>query len=155
MKRRKSIYILLPIVIFIWATVLYQLFSYTAATPVVVENREILHEKVSGLKPIDTSLLNVNYRDPFLGKVYRITAPIKHTLRSKPKEPPIVWPLIIYKGMVSDERGSNGVFMLIIDGKTMLMKKGSSEKGVVILEGNRQSVTLGFSNKRNIIYLKP
>jgi flagellar basal body-associated protein FliL len=70
MKNKKSIYILLPIVLFIWGTVMYQFFSFSGIDHKTISESNGFKIKPLQLKERDTFSINVNYRDPFLGKVH-------------------------------------------------------------------------------------
>lgn len=147
MKNRKSIYILLPIVLFIWGLVVYQFYSF-ARNEVKSNEKNSFTFKPIAIKPRDTSSINVNYRDPFLGKMYsnntKIVSPKRSTKVTKPELPktPIILQTILYKGIVSDTKNKTRVFMLIIGRRTFLMKKGDTENDVLLKEGNRESITV-------------
>ena len=145
MKNKKSIYILLPIVLVIWGSVAYQFLSFSKNEEKSKENSAFTFKPIA-IKPRDTSSINVNYRDPFLGKMYSNKTKSVSTKRStqatKPELPktPMILQTILYKGIVSDTKDKTKVFMLIINGRTFLMKKGDTENEVLLKEGNRESV---------------
>jgi hypothetical protein len=147
MKNKKSIYILLPIVLLIWGLVVYQFFSFSKNEAVVVsENNDFAFKSIE-FKTRDTSSINVNYRDPFLGKMYSGNTNVvskKSVGSRKPVLPktPIILQTILYKGIISDTKDKTRVFMLIINGRTYLMKKGDSESDVFLKDGNRESITV-------------
>ncbi len=156
MKNKKSIYFLLPTVLFIWGTVLYQFFSYSKDDEQIEISSGTINLKPLSLKERDTFSIDVYYRDPFLGKMY---LPVNHKIVNKKSqknikiEEPIVWPSIVYKGIVSDVKEKNKVFMLIINGKTFLMKKGDVENEILLKEGGRESVYVKYKGNFNIILL--
>lgn len=148
MKSKKSIYVLLPIVLLIWGLVINQFFSFSSNDfKGVVESKEYALKPLK-LKPRDTSAINVNYRDPFLGKIYlpknQNTNKRKMVKRTNPKlnAEPIILATIVYKGIVSDTKEKKKVFMLIINGQTFLMKKGDVENEVLLKDGNRESINV-------------
>jgi hypothetical protein len=163
MKNKKHTYILLALVLFIWGAVMYQFFSFSNAN-----EENLIVSKEFNLKPIeiktrDTFSINANYRDPFLGKTFEdknssITS-AKKGIKKKPKEPKVeevfVWPKILYKGIVSDTKDKNKVFMLIIEGQTFLMKIGSTEKEVFLKEGDRESIYIKYKGRLNLILIEP
>ena len=157
MKNKKNIYFLLPLVLFIWGAVLYQFFSYSDDGKLIEAASENSHLKPLSIKERDTFSIEVKYRDPFLGKVYNEN-PVKVSRKNTAKKitkvaEPIVWPSIIYKGIVSDSDGKTKVFMLIINGKTFLMKKGDVEYDVFLKDGDRESVYVKYKGNLNIILL--
>lgn len=154
MKNKKSIYILLPLVLFIWGAILYQFFSFTSSEdiPPVISNG-------ISLKPIkmvkrDSIAINTNYRDPFLGKMYS-TEKVKSTKKkaSSKKLEPLVWPTIQYKGIVSDTKEKSRIFMLVINNQTHLMKKGQTENEVYLKEGDRESVYVKYKGQLNLFMI--
>ncbi|GGF10418.1 hypothetical protein [Flavobacterium limi] len=158
MKNKKNIYILLPIVLLVWGGVLYQLFSFTSEDEVnVVENREFAIKPLK-IKERQTFAINVNYRDPFLGKMYAPEKAVKKTQSSKANKKPkpeetIVWPTILYKGMISDSKDKKKVFILIIDGKNYYMKTGDTQNEVFLKDGNKESVYVKYKGNLNLIML--
>lgn len=157
MKSKKSIYILLPVVLFIWGMVLYQFFSYSNDDELIEVSSVNLHLKPLSFKERDTFSIDVAYRDPFLGKMYKANASngIKKSTIKKPikTEQPLLWPTIVYKGIVSDSKDKTRVFMLIINGQTFLMKKGDIENDVFLKDGNRESIYVKYKGNLDIILL--
>lgn len=155
MKNKKSIYILLPLVLFIWGTVMYQVFSFSAnEEEVMVPTNEI------SLKPIkiskrDSVVIDTDYRDPFLGKMYS-TEKVKSTKKkaSPKKLEPLVWPTIQYKGIVSDTKEKSKIFMLVINNQTHLMKKGQTENEVFLKDGDRESVYVKYKGQLNLFLIE-
>jgi len=145
MKNKKNIYILLPVVIVLWGLVIYRFFSY--ATPGANENTQAVSFSV---KPVtvqqrDTIVLDVNYRDPFLGKMYSREMPKKASGNRKiTVKEPIQWPQVIYKGIVSDTKNNKKVFMLIVNGQTHLIKEKETVEGISLKSGNRHSITIKY-----------
>lgn len=159
MKNKKTIYILLPVVLLVWGKVVYQFFSF-AASDVILENTPIdLNLKPFKLKERDTFSINVNYRDPFLGKIFvtelSVDSKIKTTEIKKvsKQEGIIIWPSIIYKGIVSDTKNHIKIYMLIIGGKTCLMKKGETEYEVSLKDGDNESIYVKYKGNLNLIML--
>ncbi|WP_136667688.1 hypothetical protein [Flavobacterium sp. H122] len=163
MKNKKNIRILLPLVILIWGAVMYQFFTFSKSDQ---ENVAIQEPVVKPLmfKKREPITINVNYRDPFLGKVYvtkinknsnHIFKKVAKTVKPIPdKIESIVWPTISYKGIVSDAKSKNKVFMLIIDGRTFLMRASNKENGVYLVEGDRESVEMEYKNESKIILIE-
>lgn len=160
MKNKKNIYILLPLVLFVWGAVLYQVFSFTKSDEVTsTDNTEfnIKPLKISQRKSFD---INVNYRDPFLGKMYAENTDSKAKGNSpkaakvsKPKEV-LVWPTILYKGMISDSKEKNKIFMLVIDNKNYYMKIGDTENEILLKSGDKESIYVKYKGNLNLIMLQ-
>lgn len=158
MKNKKSIYILLPLVLFIWGAVVYQFFSYTNDEIPDVQNQNIA-VKPFVIKPPDTTSITVNSRDPFLGKM--TTSENKPTVSSSKKEykepkvkEELIWPDVKYKGIVSDVKDKVKVYMVIINGKTFLMRKGDKEEGVKLKDGDRETVYLLYQRDLKVVFIQ-
>lgn len=161
MKNKKTIYILLPIVLLIWGAVMYQFFSFSTTEELQTTTSDAFVLKPITLKKRDTVTINVKYRDPFLGKMYAekgngtIAKKKATNLKKVPKiVEPIVWPTIVYKGIVSDTKAKNIVFMLIINGQSFLMRKGETENEIFLKEGDRESVYVKYKGNLNLILLQ-
>lgn len=162
MKHKKSIYFLLPLVIFIWGSVMYEFFSFSNDQEIEQKNGSQDDDFSLEFKKREITRINVMYRDPFLGKVYRESnariVSSKKAVVPKGKQPKIeetiVWPALQYKGIVSDTKEKNKVFMLIINGKTFLMKAGETENEVYLKSGDRTSVLVNYKGKPDLIFLE-
>lgn len=143
---------------------MYQFFTFSDN-----EVSELVPQAEIALKPLnfkeqDSVPFNVNYRDPFLGKTFisnenkSVTISTKsNSKKSQKKVEPIetiIWPTILYKGIVSDTKEKNKVFMLIIDGKTFLMRAKNNENGVVLVEGDRESIEVVYKRETKLILLE-
>lgn len=150
MKNKRSIYILLPVVLLIWGLVAYQFFSFATEAPEAVDQAGVINFEPIQIRSADSSAFSVDYRDPFLGKMYNANM-VKRTLKKKHpvakmpvKKEPIVFPKIAYKGIVSDTKDKMRVFMIIINGHTYLMRKGETESEVLLKDGNKEMVVIKF-----------
>jgi len=159
MKSKQRIYILLPIVLLIWGVVLFQFFSFSASDDVLENTTTEVTIKPFKLKERTKFLINVNYRDPFLGKIYATQEVSKKNIKivkakkaSKPEET-IVWPTILYKGMLSDSKEKNKRFMLVISDKNYFMKIGDTENDIFLKEGDKESIYVKYKGDLNLIML--
>lgn len=158
MKNRKSIYVLLPIVLLIWGILINQFLSFSVSDTVLKNTTSEFSIKPFKLKERNQFYINVNYKDPFLGKIHSpqiINIP-KNTIKAKnkPKTEEIIdWPTILYKGIVSDTKDKKRIYMLVINGKTCLMKKGSTENEVHLKDGDKESIYVKYKGALNLIML--
>ena len=102
-QKKKTIYILMPIVILVWGFVFYQLYGYFFSTPSYANTEEKTIINIDEIKK-DTFSIVANYRDPFLSqkKIQTVSHPVvSKTNRSTTKKnsaPTVLkWPLIQYK----------------------------------------------------------
>ena len=156
MKNKRNVYILLPIVIGIWGMVIYTFFSFTSPEMPIENNIGTLNIKPLVVKEKDTFSIKVNYRDPFLGKMHQPKTAGKKPLKkiAKKEEEVIVWPSIIYKGIVSDNKEKKKVFMVVINGQTFFMKENDSQSDVLLKGGDRKTITVRYMNKLNKIAIQ-
>lgn len=161
MKNKKNIYILLPIVLFVWGCVLYQVFSLARYDEGISTENNFYTIKPLQIKARQKFTIDITYRDPFLGKMYvsekgpQIKTKSSNVNRPiKPKET-VVWPSILYKGLISDSKeNKKQIFILIIDGKNYYMKIGDTQEGVFLKTGDRESVYVKYKANLNLIMLQ-
>lgn len=155
MKNKKSIYILLPLVLFIWGTVMYQFFSFSSSEDVPTVTSNGISLKPIKISKRDSVAINTNYRDPFLGKMYSTEIVKRPKKKAAPKKvETLVWPIIKYKGIVSDTKEKSRIFMLVINNQTHLMKKGQTENEVYLKEGDRESVYVKYKGQLNLFMIE-
>lgn len=159
MKNKKNIYILLPIVLFVWGAVLFQLFSFTSSDEIITANNSELTIKPLKFNKRQSFSIDINYRDPFLGKMYAENTTPKPKVNNaaaktvKPKET-LVWPVILYKGLISDTKDKNKIFMLIIDNRNYYMKIGDTENEIFLKSGDKESIYVKYKGNLNLIMLQ-
>lgn len=156
MKNKKSIYVLLPIVLFIWGAVIYQFFSFSDTEIVDNATKEIAIKPFI-IKPKDTFSVKVNSRDPFLGKIIddsQKSNVVKPKSKAVIVKEELVWPQIQYKGIVSDNKEKVKVFMIIINGKTYFMRKGDVENEVKLKEGNRETIYAVYKGDLKVVFIQ-
>ncbi|RDI06669.1 hypothetical protein [Flavobacterium sp. AG291] len=153
MKKKKNTYLLLVLVLGIWGMVIYRFFSYTnpelpqdatpqlTVTPVKSKKREII-------------TIDVNYRDPFLGKMYAPATANKQIPKKNRIVEPIPWPQLIYKGTVSDIKDKKKVFLVIINGKSYMMKEKETIEDITLKTGNRHSITVKYRGELTTIAIQ-
>lgn len=157
MKNKKSIYILLPLVLLIWGAIGYQFFSSSDGETINVAPT-VYSGKPLQIKKTDTFSIKINERDPFSGKIVKdersnvVKQKSGHANRKIKEE--IVWPQIKYKGIVADIKDRVKVYMLIIDGKTHLMKKGEKIDNLLLKDGDRDGVYLQYNNDTKVFYIQ-
>lgn len=162
MKNKKSIYFLLPLVLLIWAIVIYQFFSFTTPDDSLDHTPTEFRIKPLKIKEPTRFSINVDYRDPFLGKMYATRETTKSndkkgSVISKKRQPKteetLIWPSIHYKGTISDSKQKKTLFIMVIDGHNYYMKKGDTENGVFLKDGNKESVYVKYKGNLNLFML--
>ncbi len=136
--------------------VIYKFFSATQEKPRIGSPGPTELKPYAFKKP-DSVIIEVNYRDPFLGNTYSATKVATHKVRSskaKEAEQPIVWPKVIYKGIVSDTKNKKKIFILIINGRRYLMKEKEKIDDIILKTGNRHSVVVQYNGDLTTVYLE-
>lgn len=155
MKNKKSIYVLIPVVLLIWGLVISKFISFSNPEVSTTVKEDFSLEPLT-IKEKDSLVITVNYRDPFLGKMYVPVKAKTNTNNVKGKInriEPIVWPNVIYKGMVSDTKSKQKVFMLIINGQFYLMKEKDTEQDITLKSGNRESIVVNYMGDLSTILI--
>lgn len=157
MKNKKSIYVLLPLVLLIWGAIIYQFFSYSNTELATIPTQDFSAKPLK-IKMRDTFIIKINPRDPFSGEMINDEMATKSTKKKSIKQQKvieeIVWPQIQYKGVVSDNKDKVKVYMVIINGKTHLMKKGQEEEEVFLKEGDKETIYVLYQKYFKIVYLQ-
>ncbi len=149
MKKNKNSKILLPIVIIIWGVLIYKV--YDAFNPGENKIRESNSENFipPQSKERDTfSLLPID-SDPFLGIAYikKQVNTTKPAPNNRKKEEEVIWPVINYLGIVSDENSITSVFILQINGQQYLIKKSETIQEIILINGSQEKVILRYKGK--------
>ncbi|VXB36580.1 conserved hypothetical protein [Flavobacterium sp. 9AF] len=159
MKNKKTVYLLLALVIAIWGMIVYQFLGYTNTTIEELPNKDISLIPKLDYITLDTTNIKTDYRDPFTGKLNTKKVEKKEsisisfqpsTITNTKQESEIT---INYKGIVSDLTEKSKVFMVIINGGTYLMKIGEKEEDVNLIKGNRESITVKHKGKLKTIHI--
>ena len=155
MKNKTKTYLLLLLVIIIWGLLIYKFFSFRNDEIAETITTQDFIVKPLTIEEKDLVLIDVNYRDPFLGKMYMPPSQTKINIRKKKplQKEIIIWPEVVYKGIVSDNKDSKKVFMIIINGQTYLMSEKDTEQDVTLKGGNRKSISVTYKNNLSTILI--
>ena len=156
LKNKKIIYILLPVVLFIWGTVLFKIFN-------AFDNDDDLNIaiKEKKFKPIhkitrDTFSISKYDRDPFLD--YRNTSkkitPNKAPVKKSGKKTLKKWPRIFYKGKVSDKKSGKRLYMLEINNQIYFLKLRDVASEIKLIKAREDKITVKFNNETKEIQIK-
>lgn len=159
MKKKKTLYLMLPLIILVWGVVFYQLFSYIFSSPTYANEtvKEVIN--IDEIKQ-DTFSIVADYRDPFLGKKARFKKQsnsssntkknLHKTIKNQIKaEKP--WPLITYNGMIKNNNSDRRVGIIKIGGKEYLVKEEDIVSEVTILFINKNVVEVRFQKENKTI----
>lgn len=148
MKSKKNLYFLVPAVLIIWSLIGYRIYKAIASpktpTNIVINNSEFKPTKINTTKPYN---IKANYRDPFLGTMARSSKKKKAT--SKKTKEVVVFPKIVYKGMIAPKtKNKPAVYLIQINGKQNFLKVNAIIDEVKLIKGNNKEVVLEYKKTR-------
>jgi len=156
-QKKKTIYILMPIVILVWGFVFYQLYGYFFSTPSYANTEEKTIINIDEIKK-DTFSIVANYRDPFLSQKKIQT--VNHTVASKTNRPTtkkntpltvLKWPSIQYKGMIKNNNSERRVAIVNIDDKERIVKEGTTLNELKVVKIEKETITVSFQDEQKKI----
>ncbi len=146
LKGKKALYILLPLVAFIWGAIIIQVVgAFSDDDPLVTKSNEVTITAIEEKEREVFTLGEIN-RDPFLGTLYKPKKKIVKPV-ARVKKPTITWPSILYKGMVSGQSSANAIYLVEINGTEHLMKKRQTTAEVTLVRGGSSSIRVKYKGK--------
>lgn len=166
MKNKKFTYILIPLVLVLWGTIVYRIFH-----TVNNNNSTTLMDKDSSVSTIqgqivpDTFSIHPDYNDPFQrqkaknpnsSKIH-IQAVTNHSQEQQNTKQAInqivalTWPNIIYNGLVKNQKSNKQLAILQVNGQSNIMQVGDIIADVKLVKITTDSVELVFQNTKKAI----
>lgn len=152
MKKKNRTLMLLVAVILIYGAVIVRFIFLSGDSEAVF----VVESKVGQFRPIAYDVdqkftVKNNFRDPFLGTLPRKTSGdiSENTFGSSKKT--IQWPIIVFKGLVSDVNSTNKIFAVVLNGKEMVVKEGQVMDSVKILNGTSKELILRYKGEKRKI----
>ncbi|WP_299181237.1 hypothetical protein [uncultured Aquimarina sp.] len=144
LKGKKGLYILLPLVVFIWGAIIFQVVdAFSDEDPVVSDITKISFATIETKEREKFPISDVD-RDPFLGTMYHPQKITPKRVKTKNKKQETVWPSIRYKGLVSAQNNSSAIFLVEINGSDQLMKIKDSFSEVQLVKGSSSAIKLKY-----------
>jgi hypothetical protein len=158
MKNRKLLYLLVPLVIILWGVIIVKIFRHfnqsSMETPIVAVGSNLSDEN----QIADTISIIANYSDPFLERNIISTSDRPNELAVKDNanqkqnlNVSITWPKVQYKGMIINNGNNNVLYLINIDGKNHLLKKGSLADNIILSKVFKDSIVIQFEKKYKTI----
>jgi len=150
LKSKLSTYLLIAAVVGIWGTIIYKIISgINPVVPELTTNQNIAEFNPKPIAQNESFTISDVERDPFLGTLQKKNKPqLKRVINTVPKQSVNV-PTIKYSGIV--KKGNDQVFILTINGKQYLMRKGQTLNEVKLLSGTSKQVVVRFNNANSTI----
>jgi len=147
LKGKKGLYILLPLVAFIWGAIVYQILdAFSDEDTTVTTTTAMTFSKIEN-KTRDPFTISEIKRDPFLGTMYKPKKVVIKKPKPKIKKPEINWPTIQYKGLVTGSQNGTAVYLIQINGADQLMKRKDIINEVTLIKGSPASITVKYKGK--------
>lgn len=124
----------------VWGTIAYKLF--VGMNPPDIETQTITGVDFKRIQTTKGERITIqpDYRDPFLGKIYRKKAPVK-TKKRVPKKPPVVFPPVQFIGIVA---GNDVSYIIQINGKQEIFKIGETYQGITLKKGSERTIQIRY-----------
>jgi len=146
MKKQQKTYLLLTLVLGIWAVIGYKFFS--AANPSQPEFAEVTRDHIfvpTQIKEKEIFTIDADYRDPFLGTVY---APKKTIKKAKSatakKQQTLPSKQIEYTGFITDKGSQQKIFFVTVDGQQQMMSLKDTFQEVKLVSGTKNSIKVRY-----------
>ncbi len=154
MKKNTKTYLLLAIVLIIWGTIAYRIFSSLSSDtgPEVKVNLQYFKPKPIAAR--DTFSISGDYRDPFLGTIYGNKEKITTTKKPPKVQESVPDRDIRYTGLITDASTKQKIFFVGINGQQHLMGTGDKIDGVTLLSGTLETITVKDGAKSRTITLQ-
>lgn len=147
--------LLLPIVIVIWVLVGYKIVNGVNTGNDVAVATPFEASFVPKVQEAQESFtISLAERDPFLGTL--TTAKPKKRPSKQPIQsnvPAKDDPKVVFGGLIKRQGSSKQVFVISVNGKQYLYKKGQTIDGVKLISGNAKRITVGYNRKTQKITL--
>ena len=142
MNKNQKTYLLLFAVALVWGAIGYQFFTrYKINDPVITTNQVVKPYQQEKKQAVNYTI-QPDYRDPFLGKIYRKKHPVnKKITSSKPK---VIFPKILYNGSIN---GSTKSYIISINGVQEVFQLKQTMKGITLVKANEREITLKYQGE--------
>lgn len=143
MKNKKSIYFLLPVVLIIWALIIYKVFNYRSGES---KNNLVLQDNIKHAREntiADTFSLKLDYPDPFLKKPYKIKQ--QATVLQKPrllKNNTVNWPEMHYYGLVKSRINGETAISVDIERTNYILTQNEVVYGMRVISITTDSIVV-------------
>ncbi|WP_461598680.1 hypothetical protein [Winogradskyella sp.] len=154
MKNKGKTYLLLVAVLGIWGTIAYKIVNGLSPDEVEVtaQNFDVSFNPKQP-KQIDTFTIKDIERDPFLGTLSSKKRASISTTKDASVKTDVVMPTITYGGLIQKQGSNSKVFVVNIDNRQYLLKRGQTVNDVKLLNGNNSSITIRFNGKNHTVKL--
>lgn len=150
MNKKNKTYLLIIAVIAVWGTIGYQLYmNMNPSVPQVQVTEETTFDKIQTKQQRKIEIAP-DYRDPFLGKLYRKEKK-KLPVKRQPKKIPVIFPKIEFIGLIEGNKKS---YIIQINGSQEIFEIGQTFQGVTLKKAKNKSIIISYKKAPKEILLK-
>ena len=147
-------YLLIAVVVFVWGLILVRVFKIFKDPEIFYNPNTSVNSHPKSENEIDTFTIKANYSDPFLRQTYSNNRSDDSSQSSKKRvitpvnkqEIKVIWPNIIYNGIVSNSAGNIASILETINGTNYILNKGDITNEVEIQSITPDSIMLKYRN---------
>ncbi len=153
MKNKTKTYVLLASVLAIWGTITYKIIN--GLNPDTPEITATEFNQTFNPKPptsIDTFTIKDIDRDPFLGTLSKKeTKKLSNSKIQSYSNGIKNFPIVVFNGVVKKQNAKEQIFVLSINNKQQLMKRGQVIDSVTLVKGNKSEIVIRYHQKLQTI----
>ncbi len=149
LKSKKSLYVLIPLTLVIWGTVVYKV--YTGLNPELppVEQFDASRFRESVNQKDTLVELKLPEYDPFLGTSYRKEPVVPKKIKVVQQDQ-FQWPKVIYLGTVAEKKNKQKVAAIEINGRRQTVERGDLVDSLKIVSISKESLKVQYKGRSKI-----
>jgi hypothetical protein len=151
LKSKKSLYVLIPVVLAIWGMLGYQIIDGLAPDLPVSDDFEIGSFRESETKTEPILQLQLPDSDPFLGTMTKTNKTIQVKKINQPQNLSIeqVWPTVEYLGYVKrDSRSGMRAVAMRINGTSYILKSGAIQDTLKLIKATDDYIIMRYKKEQ-------
>lgn len=150
MNKKNRTYILITAVVAVWGTIGYKIYSNL--NPSMPNTKAVGETQFKRIEKRASEKIEIqpNYRDPFLGKLYREkkkTVKVKKTVRKDP----VQFPPMNFIGIIE---GKSTSYIIQINNQQEIFKLGQTFQGVTLKSAKSKEITVKYKGVLKTILLR-
>lgn len=161
MKNKKTVYVLILMVIIVWGMIFYRIYSALSddSEPIIAPVTKVKEPYDDYAIAKDTSHLQPRYRDPFGLAPAKDTATVSTTPKNRQLSTPLTagpginWAAINYMGYIRNPGSKKLIAIMHINGKEVMLTEGENAEQVKLLRNLRDSIKISYHGQTK--FLKP
>jgi hypothetical protein len=142
MKNKGTTVLLTIVLLIVWGTIGYKIYSNTHSSDAVVTTGLPVHFSPPKMEESEDYSLSLEYDDPFIAKKKEK----KELEKCKVGNNQVNWPDIKYKGCIYHGKSVMGI--VDINGKSFFVRKGDNAENIRIVNIHKTTLDVIFNNER-------